>query len=125
MKNRIISAIIITGGYGASKSVEVLKEDGSYWCSLPDLPNNRYHHTQSGLILCGGKDTRTSCLTFTGGQWTQSYTLQFNRWGHSKWLSTQGVMLLGGAYYATGTTTEILTNSGQSTQSFNLTYSTR
>ena len=74
-----ISAIIITGGWSISsyRSVEILRETGNYWCSLPDLPDIRYNHTQSGLITCGSggynSDTETSCLTLTDGQWMTSY----------------------------------------------------
>ena len=31
------------------KTVEVLHSDGSFWCSLPDLPERRFYHTQMGL----------------------------------------------------------------------------
>ena len=31
------------------KTVEVLHSNGSFWCSLPDLPERRFYHTQTGL----------------------------------------------------------------------------
>ena len=131
-----ISAIIITGGDSSAsasiRSVEILRENGSYWCSLPDLPDVRDQHTQSGLVTCGGyhSSTMTSCLTFSSGQWRISHQLQYtrSRWQHSSWMSQHGVVLMGG--YAgsnemTTTTTEILTDDGQSTKSFALKYRTR
>ena len=105
--------------------VEVLREDGSSWCLLPDLPDSRYWHTQSGLVICGGGslDARTSCLTFSSGQWITSHSLQQTRYYHSSWKSQQGIMLIGGS--VSGTTTEILNDDGQSTTSFSLQYNTR
>ena len=47
--------LIVTGGHAGRsthyyelRSVEVLQEDGSPWCSLPDLPGPRRDHSQSG-----------------------------------------------------------------------------
>ena len=122
----IFPAIIITGGVPSYRSVEVLRANGSYWCSLPDLPDDRYYHTQSGLVTCGGgsnSDTKTSCLTFSSGQWRTSHQLQHNRWYHSSWMSQHGVVLMGGT--GSLTTTEILTEDGQSSPSFTLKYETR
>ena len=63
------SAIIVTGGYGAETSVELLLDDGSPWCRLPNLPGPMQGHTQSGLVACGGGGgSGTSCVTFTGGE---------------------------------------------------------
>ena len=120
----IFSAIIITGGYPSSRSVEILRANGSYWCSLPDLPDDRWYHSQSGLVTCGGyySDTRASCLTFSSGQWRTSHQLRHQRYYHSSWMSQHGVVLMGGA---SPTTTEILTEDGQSSPSFALKYITR
>ena len=63
MTNTQLSAIIITGGdvyFNTStqwNTVELLRSNGSYWCSLPDLPGPRLSHTQNGLIACGGRWT--------------------------------------------------------------------
>ena len=125
--HHIISAIILTGGYSnissVSSSVEILRSNGSYWCSLPDLPDVREYHTQSGLFTCGGyssMDTETSCLSFTDGRWSTSHTLQHRRWYHSSWMSQHGVVLIGGG--ASRNTTEILTDNGGSTPAFTLKY---
>ena len=67
-------AIIITGGedgktenYGRSRSVEVLREDGSLWCLLNSLPEGRTLHTQSGFVTCGGSpaDISGNCVSFS------------------------------------------------------------
>ena len=63
----LFPAIIVTGTYfGNSRSVEALREDGSSLCTLPDLPNNYYYHTQSGLVTCGGgtSSIRHGCIFF-------------------------------------------------------------
>ena len=120
----LFSAIIITGGNPSRNKVEVLHSNGSYWCSLADFPQPRSGHTQVGLLSCGGyeNDIRTSCLSFTDGQWKISHYLQSERFEHSSWLSPQGVILLGGT--GSKTTTEILPNEGGATPSFALKYIT-
>ena len=51
-------AIIVSGGYdtayNAKTSVELLHGDGRPWCSLPDLPEISFGHSQTGLEACGG-----------------------------------------------------------------------
>ena len=53
------------------RSVEALRGDGTPLCSLPPLPDDRYFHTQSGLLACGGDTTPTSCLSLTQGRNTE------------------------------------------------------
>ena len=124
----LFSAILISGNYPSSiilvRSVEILQANGSYWCSLPDLPDDRYYHTQSGLVTCGGRGyyTQTSCLTFSSGQWRTSHQLQHSRYYHSSWMSQHGVVLMGGD--GSQTTTEKLTEDGPSSSSFTLKYKT-
>ena len=100
----IFAAIIITGGDPNSKSVEVLREDGSFWCTLSDFDSPRSWHTQSGFTACGGEymedeyfnDTKTSCVTL-GSSWCESHKLQCLRHKHSSWLTPLGkILLLGG-----------------------------
>ena len=102
--NLIFAAVIITGGDPNSKSVEVLREDGSFWCTLPDFDSPRSWHTQSGFTACGGEymedeyfnDTKTSCVTL-GSSWCESHKLQCIRHKHSSWLTPEGkILLLGG-----------------------------
>jgi len=49
-------AILITGGLprSISKSVEVLRSDGSRFCTLDDLPDERVGHSMDQDLLCGG-----------------------------------------------------------------------
>jgi len=117
-------AIIVSGDDGGSHgSVEVLREDGSHLCILPDLPNYRTKHTQSGLITCGGTyptSTRKSCVTFSSGVWTQTHSLIESRYQHSSWLSPLGLVLMGGD--SSSLTTELLTEEGTSMEFFDLFY---
>ena len=120
----LFPAIIITGtNFGNSRSVEALREDGSSLCTLPDLPNKYYYHTQSGLVTCGGGDssnTATSCVRLIDGEWLQSNTLKQYRYYHTSWTSPLGIVLMGGR--GSGTTTELLTEDGQSVELFPLKY---
>ena len=111
-------------------SVELLLSDGSPWCNLPSFPDGRMGHTQSGMVTCGCSDIGAyeagdSCITFSGGQWTTSHSLQYRRAGHSSWTSAQhGVVLMGGGYGHTGSSTEMLTDDGDSQELFPLKYYT-
>ena len=121
----LFPAIIVTGTYfGNSRSVEALREDGSSLCTLPDLPNNYYYHTQSGLVTCGGgtSSIRTSCIRLIDGKWLQSNTLIHGRYLHTSWTSPMGIVLMGGM--SSDTTTELLTDDGQSVELFPLKYDT-
>ena len=125
-QKHFILAIIITGGcpgctFSFDRSVELLRENGSYWCSLPDMTDDRFRHTQSGLITCGGLYTGKTCLSFTDGQWITSHQLQYDRNDHSSWMSQHGVVLMGGEYSRNAT--ELLTDGG-STPAFTLEYPT-
>ena len=94
-----VPAIIVTGGAccdNADKSVEVLHSDGTPWCSLPDLPEMYYEHSQTGLLTCGGMSTGTSCIKFSGGKWKPSHKLKKEHYYHSSWASPLGTVLMGG-----------------------------
>ena len=116
----LFSAIIVTGGYGDnSRSVEALREDGSSLCTLPDLPNSYFYHTQSGLVTCGGYYASTSCIRLIDGKWNQSNTLKHDRDFHSSWASPMDIVLMGGV------DSELLTDAdGQSVELFSLKYDT-
>ena len=114
---------MVTGTGGALTSVELLFLNGTRLCFLPNLPTGRRSYSQNGLITCGGNDkdlTRNhkSCVTFSAGRWKKTHTLGQKRYGHTAWASPQGVMIMGGYY--SKTTTELLTDNGGSTPSFNL-----
>ena len=122
------AAIIVTGGSPSKSSVEVLHSDGSPWCSLPDLPDDRYAHTQTGLEACGGgysSAIKTTCVRLSGGSWSPSHQLVEKRAYHSIWASPAGTLLMGSNEYKRKNTTELLdTNTGKSVRSFPLKYET-
>ena len=119
----------MTGGFGnanwTSVEVEVLHSDGSPWCSLPDLPNGRDEHTQTGLEACGGDSStvQTTCVRLEAGSWTPSHQLLQKRAYHSSWASPAGTLLMGG-WYSEKTTELLDTNTGDSVMSFPLKYRT-
>ena len=133
----LITAIIVTGSTGSpissGREVEILRSDGTAWCSLPDLPGGGWaHHTQSGLVTCGGNGAyhSKSCVTFdtSDGSWRTSHHLLHDRCYHSSWFSEQhGIILMGGGdYYSPDntslTTTERLNDNGGSDETFHLKY---
>ena len=108
-----------------TRSVEVLRTDGSPWCSLPDLPDDRHHHSQSGLIACGGghDPASRSCVSLSSGVWSYTQSLARTRVSHSAWSSgTPHLILMGGFPSSIGTTTELLTVYGTSLEHFPLKY---
>ena len=42
---------MVTGGTGATTSVELLHINGTKLCSLPNLPVARYQHSQTGIVF--------------------------------------------------------------------------
>jgi len=115
-------AILVTGGIPESslKSVEVLRSDGSYFCTLDDLPDERYGHSMDQELLCGGGATPTSCLKYESGRWTEySWSLQQERYGHLSWRrpNNGGVQLIGGFSSSSSSlkTTETVSRSGSLT----------
>ena len=122
----------MTGGVSneddAPHKAEVILPDGRS-CTMPDLPSlGRFGHTQSGLTACGGGEndgTRTSCDSFTGGQWERSHELHDERHEHVSWQSPHGILLIGGANKNAKRTTELLSSTDSTTTNlFNLPYST-
>ena len=65
----------------------------------------------SGLAICGGSGTRTTCLHLSSGQWSVSHTLTQKRYDHSSWESGQGVVLMGG-YRDGGLSSEVVGRGG-------------
>ena len=123
-----LPGVLVTGGYGGEESAEVILEDGST-CTMPDLPPpGRYHHSATGLTLCGGfsdEDTKTTCSTFTG-QWETSHQLGVMRYEHVSWDSPSGIIIIGGSSADAAHTTETLsTNSSTTSPSFQLPYNTK
>ena len=128
----------MTGGPPKETSVEVLHSDGSPWCSLPELPSSRSHHSQTGLEACGGitsdfasfddedynpdsDSTDKTCVLFNGGTWNHSQTLQRSRESHSSWASPVGTVLIGGGFGGDTESTELLNHTtGKSAMHFPL-----
>ena len=134
----LLLGVLITGSdqtNNAEISAEVWLADGRS-CSLPDLPQARYAHTQSGITGCGGfgfdSAISSTCITFNG-EWEQSHVLTVPRQFHVSWRSSSGILLLGGIDVntfgpdlETETTTELLsTMESTSTSHFDLPYITR
>ena len=109
----------MTGGYGefsnVSKTVEVLNIDGTAWCMLPDLPEDRGDHTQSGLIACGGYPNGDNCVRFSEGHWNISHEDLNRKNRHSAWSSSKhGTIIIG------FDTAEYLADNGTTPDSFSL-----
>ena len=77
-------------------------------CSLPDLPDEREDHSMSGLTICGGWYTKTSCLVFSQGEWSAGPAMAQERTGHCSWVTQEGTTLLMGGAYLKGWTTELV-----------------
>ena len=118
---------MVTGGKPDGKSAELLNIDGNKLCSLPSLPAARFDHSQTGLITCGGgqEAEQTTCVTLSSGRWKKTHTLGTRRWGHFGVASPLGVLLVGvdkGGTYgkSVSSTTELLTDNGDTKSSFTL-----
>ena len=110
---------MVTGGQGATDSVqtsvELLSSNGTRLCSLPNLPEKRFDHSQTGVLACGGGvgSGLQTCSTFAGGRWKKSHTLGTRRYGHTAWASPQGVRIMGGSFNTQST--ELLNDNGGAT----------
>ena len=126
------SVIMITGGWTPNnnddgKRVELLHPDGTHMCELEPLPDKRVHHTQSGLITCGGDDTPNSCLIFSlsDGTWqNHGSTLKQPRRRHSSSRRGNTTLLIGGYDSGSSMTTEMITMDGTQETSIKLDHPT-
>jgi len=108
--NSSSQVILVSGGF--SRSVGAFFVETGETCTLPSLPDARYHHTMSGLTVCGGHATHlteTTCLTFSSGGWGIRNTLVDMRTSHCSWETDEGLLLMGG--YISPNTSEIATTS--------------
>ena len=77
---------------------------------MPQLPDDRYDHTvESSGLLCGGYDTKDTCLQWSPdtGTWEDlQLTLDVRRDGHVSWTpgTEVGTYLMGGGQRAHSTT---------------------
>ena len=96
------SAVLITGGY-EEQSAEIYQPHRDRSCVLPDLPKERYGHTQDGSLLCGGETAPDrSCRRWNSktGSWDMvPESLTEKRDFHISWTPADGSVtyLLGGA----------------------------
>ena len=119
---------MITGGWGNSgptKSAEIFNPVTKSSCSLPQLPEARYHHTGDGGLVCGGEVTRTSCVKWSpaSGTWTKSHSLRQRRRAHVSWDTASGVYLIGG-WDSSKRTSEKVKLDGSVEEGFSLKYTT-
>ena len=83
--------MLITGGKGGRRSVEVYRANQSTPCVLPDLPDPYFDHTMDGTLVCGGgggQSTKRSCRRWNDntGTWDLvTKSLQTCREGHVSW----------------------------------------
>ena len=125
----LISGVLISGGHRGGtifKSVEMYNPATNTTCSLPQLPVERYHHSQDGDLACGGRtygNTLTTCVKWSSGNWTQTHTLSHKKYSHVSFNTEDGVYLMGG--YGSTETTELVKEDGTVEDGFSLKYDTR
>ena len=75
------AAFLVTGGYPDSnfQHVEVLKSNGTSFCGLSNLPDERRGHTLDGDFLCGGAETKV-VLFFNSSMWPILPTHEKLKW---------------------------------------------
>ena len=105
--------MLITGSWdGAEESAEIYHPDIDSACILPELPEQRYYHTQDGFLVCGGKMAPRSCRIWnpdTGAWDLVTESLTEDRIHHNSWTPEGGsaTYLIGG--YGSGETSEAIT----------------
>ena len=125
----LVPGVIITG---MVKVDEVFNINNNKICRFHGLlVGGRKGHSICGHLLCGGHDTRQSCLmlnTLTGEFTPTSVRLKGKRHGHLCW-DVEGengpALLMGGSIYSERSTELVSSDGSSSSASFNLTYDTR
>ncbi len=119
--------VLITGSYSSAdrRTAEIYNPFNNTSCSLPQLPEGRFGHTQDGGLACGGPSSRTTCDKWSpsSGTWSMSHTLRQQRYAHVSWATASGVYLIGGALSLR--TSEKVKVDGSVEDSFGLKYDTR
>ena len=120
--------VLISGGLKV-KGVEIYLPALGTTCSLPQLPEARWYHTQDEGLACGGgggvSPTRLTCVKWNSesGSWTQSHTLRQKRVAHLSWATKDGVYLMGGG--DSSRTTKLVKEDGSVEDGFSLKYETK
>ena len=135
--------VLITGGDNsdATHTSEIYDPASESSCSLPQLPDKRFAHTQvisahsnwnvnlylyidnqDGSLTCGGSQSADSCLMWSSGSWTKSHSLSLARRSHISFPTSQGTFLLGG--YTNPLTSDLVKEDGTVEPGFGLKYRT-
>ena len=78
-KNPVISGIMIAGGgnTGSGNYAEMFIPSTGEHCHLPVIPGlGRDAHSTSGSSICGGWNSKHSCISLIDGAWRNTATLQ-------------------------------------------------
>ena len=124
--------MVITGSsndYDTGHTAEIYHPDRDTPCVLPDLPHWLEYHTQDGSLMCGGGYTEISCWRWNPdtGAWDElANSLAQARYGHVSWTPADGsgTYLIGGNFYDSQRTSEIVDTDGNIRSSFSLKYKT-
>ena len=120
------AAILLSGGYNnyARTSVEVFSPSTGKSCSLPSLPGSTSFHTMDSLLVCGRGKTRTTCVTFSSGNWITSHSLVEERYAHTSWQMEEGMVVLMGGEGSPATSELVQMGGEQGEPSFPMQYRT-
>ena len=105
--------MLITGGRGAGKSVDIYHTNRGSSFILPDIPDEGFGHTQDGSLMCGGSEEgRRSCRRWnpnTGAWDLVTESLTEDRVFHISWTPADGsVTYLMGGQWPAGKTSEFM-----------------
>ena len=135
--------MIITGGVGENRGVELISPSGNVSCLLPNMPDGgRKEHTYDHDLICGGtlglgtqdllgfsSDVSFTCLNLTSSGWVETnhslydwFTSPLGIYRHSSWAVKDGIILMGG-YDNPFLTTELVKFDGTNEKAFDLKYS--
>ena len=125
-------AVLITGGTmggssGKLRTAELFLPSAGTSCGLPLFPEiTRQSHTLDNNIICGGEESRDTCLKWSPdtGSWVELLTLAVDRYQHVTWTPEPGMgsYLMGGK--ASPTTTTLIKDDGTQEPAFQLKYGT-
>jgi len=124
-----LEGILVAGGLGAYHSAEVFIPANGKTCLFPDLPYEALQTTMDLVgdlpTLCGSNDSYKPynpnkwCVQLTPpsrhGKWTlYANTTEVKRRTHSSWVSSSGLVLIGGLEYYASKSTEMVPAGGKS-----------